>query len=406
METMGNIYKKYLLSQFIEAVRKAMMDKVEKLEITESTDEDELISRLTGEFTIHPLDLKEPVPSEPIEAQIDAQDMFGERYKRKVFQINVRIPFDGDRDLFDCYPSTSTVVYLDRSASINSKDISATITLEVLDPARYNDAVAKLIGDINTNIPRINSEIAPWNSGLESQIKQSLEQRKGVVSNKIDFMKQIGLKMNPKSNGFMIPPPLAKKAIPIPVSQSATKRKKEDVPILQDAVYQDIKEVLYNVGKAIERKPSLYLGKHEEDLRDIFLLFLETRYESTSGVGEAFNKKGKTDILLKYAKDGSNLFVAECKLWKGQKKFLDAIDQLLGYLTHRDSKTALLMFVEQREFSSVATTLKNEIRNHKQFKRFLKDTYDSSTSYEFTLPDDPEKVIQMELMLWHFPAIS
>ena len=402
---MGNIYNKYLLSQFIEAVRKGLMDKIEKLEITESTDVDELINRLTSEFKIHPLDLREAVPSEPIETQIEDQDMFGDRYKKKVFQINVRIPFDGDRDLFDCYPSTSTVVYLDRGVSINSRDISATITLDVLDPAAYNNAVARLIGNINANIPRINAEIAPWNGGLKSQIEQLLDQRKGVVAKKIDFMKQIGLRMNPKSNDFMIPPPLARKAIPIPVSETVTKRKKEDVPILQDAVYQDIKEVLYNVGKAIERKPSLYLDKHEEDLRDIFLLFLETRYESTSGIGEAFNKKGKTDILLKYAKDGSNLFVAECKVWKGQKKFFEAIDQLLGYLTHRDSKTALLIFVEQREFSSVVTTLKNEIRNHKQFKRLLKDTYDSSTSYEFTLPDDPEKVILLEVMLWHFPAI-
>ena len=45
-----------------------------------------------------------------------------------------------------------------------------------------------------------------------------------------------------------------------------------------------------------------------------------------SGLGVAvtslflFNKKGKTDILLKY-EDGTNLFVGECKWWKGVGEF-------------------------------------------------------------------------------------
>ena len=209
--------------------------------------------------------------------------------------------------------------------------------------------------------------------------------------------------MNPKSDDFMIPSPVTKKTIPIPVSETSKNIKKETVPILQEEVYIDIKEVLYNVGNAIERKPSIYLNKHEEDLRDIFLLFLETRYESASGVGEAFNKKGKTDILLKYAKDGSNLFVAECKIWNGQKKLHDAIDQLLGYLTHRDSKTALIVFVEQKEFTSLIMKIKEEIKNHKHFRQFVKDTYETSFSYKFSLPEDSKKIILIEVMLFHFP---
>ena len=75
----------------------------------------------------------------------------------------------------------------------------------------------------------------------------------------------------------------------------------------------------------MERKPSLYRGKEEEDLRDQFLLFLETRYAATTGTSETFNKAGKTDILLKY-EDGTNLFVAECKWWKGEREFHAAIN--------------------------------------------------------------------------------
>ena len=125
--------------------------------------------------------------------------------------------------------------------------------------------------------------------------------------------------------------------------------------------------------------------------------------ESVSG--EAFNKKGKTDILLKYSKDNTNLFVAECKFWKGQKHFLDGITQLLGYLTHRDSKTALMIFINQKEASSIKETLKTEIKTHPNYKGFIKETYDTSLSYEFSLPEDSLKIIQIEIMLYHFPKV-
>lgn len=402
---LGNLHNKYFLSEYINSVRKALNEKVDKLEITDSTDISDLIERLKAEFTIESIVIKEPQPSEPKETYQERMNMFRETYKQKVFKIDVIIPFDGNPDLFYCHPSTSTVVYLNNNVKINKGYVSASIILDDLDENKYKSAIGKIVSDLSTNIPRVNSEIAPWNNSLESYIRQLLEQRKEVVAKKLDFMEKIGLKVNPKSNDFMVPSPVTKKTIPTPVSETTKNVKKEVVPILQDEVYKDIKEVLYNVGKAIERKPSIYIGKHEEDLRDIFLLFLETRYDSTSGVGEAFNKKGKTDILLKYSKDGTNIFVAECKFWRGQKKFHEALNQLLGYLTHSDSKTALIIFVDQKEFTSVISTIKDEIKNHPNYKRHLKDTYESSLSYEFSIPDDTKKIIQIEIMLFHFPNI-
>jgi len=402
---MGNIFNKYNLHEFVESYRKNLSSEIDKLEITETTNIIGLIERLTLEFKIEPLLIKEAIPSEPRETTRNIKNHWGEMYSQKIFEINVTIPFDGNSNLFDCHPSHSTIIYLDKTVRIGRTNITMTVIIDDLDPAKYQAHVNRLLSDLAKNIPIVNSEIAPWNFGLENYIRNQIEQRKGVVSKKFDFMEKIGLKVNPKSNDFMIPAPVAKKIIPTPVSETSKNINKEIAPILQDIVYKDIKEVLYNVGKAVERKPSIYLGKHEEDLRDIFLLFLETRYESTSGVGEAFNKKGKTDILLKYAKDGSNIFVAECKIWKGQKKLFEGIDQLLNYLTHRDSKTALMIFVDQKELISVISTIKEEIKKHTNFKKYLKDSYDTSFSYEFTLPNDTQKIIQIEIMVYHFPKI-
>ncbi len=61
-------------------------------------------------------------------------------------------------------------------------------------------------------------------------------------------------------------------------------------------------------------------------------------------------------------------FVAECGIWKGSKQFLGKIDQLLSYLTWRDSKTALICFIRNKEFGTVIDTIKNTIHSHSCFE--------------------------------------
>ena len=78
---------------------------------------------------------------------------------------------------------------------------------------------------------------------------------------------------------------------------------------------------------------------HQRTFRDHLLLYLEPRYEG-SATGETFNSTGKTDILIRH--ENSNAFIAECKFWTGQKGYLETITQLLGYLTWRDSKAAVV----------------------------------------------------------------
>lgn len=402
---MSELFRKYYLGDFVNEYRKSLFERIEKLEITDSTNISELVERLKAEFTIYPIVIGRPEPSQSRETTKQMYNPWGQLYNQKVLEITVTIPFEGNYNLFYCIPSQSTKVYLEKNVVIGKSDIKATITLTQFDQNAYFSEVNKIISTVSTNLPTIHAETKQWNDRLETLIQQSLENRKGVVSKKFEFLQKIGLKVNPKSTEYLVPPTITKKAIPTPATETSKTVAKEKVPILQEEVYRDIREVLYNVGKAIERKPSLYKDKHEEDLRDVFLLFLETRYEATTGVGEAFNKKGKTDILLKYAKDGTNLFVAECKFWKGQKKLTEGIDQLLGYLTHRDTKTALIFFVDQKEMTAVVSTIKTEIIKHENYSRHIKDTYEHSINYEFTLPDDGDKKIQVEVMLFHFPKI-
>ncbi len=69
-------------------------------------------------------------------------------------------------------------------------------------------------------------------------------------------------------------------------------------------------------------------------------------------VGEAFRNNGKTDICIEEKNRAA--FVAECKMWTGQKAIADALKQLDSYLTWRDCKTALIYFVRKKIFGNTS----------------------------------------------------
>jgi hypothetical protein len=99
----------------------------------------------------------------------------------------------------------------------------------------------------------------------------------------------------------------------------------------------------------------------EEDLRQHFLVQLNGQFEGAAS-GETFNFSGKTDILIR-EKD-RNIFIAECKFWIGGKNFLATITQLLNYLSWRDTKTAVLIFNRNKDFSGVLETIEATLTNH------------------------------------------
>jgi hypothetical protein len=198
-------------------------------------------------------------------------------------------------------------------------------------------------------------------------------------------------------------PALKKRVVPEPIVDKKTSKKYIETPAMDDGFYADIIEVLYTFFKSVEKKPSTYQTKDEEGLRDYVLPTLETRYDNTSVTGETFNKGGKTDILIRY-KDGTNLFVAECKFWKGETVLHDTINQLFDrYLTWRDSKVAIIFFVRNKQFSKMLDTLKESIPKHEYFVKENGGNGESSFSYVFHFPTDKGKLIYVEFMAFHFP---
>ncbi|TGG90710.1 MAG: hypothetical protein ERJ67_10160 [Aphanocapsa feldmannii 277cV] len=126
----------------------------------------------------------------------------------------------------------------------------------------------------------------------------------------------------------------------------------------------------------------------EEWIRDIILVNLNGHYEGNA-TSETFNNQGKTDILIR--ENGKNVFIAECKFWKGEKGLLDTIDQLLGYLTWRDTKAALILFSKKRDFTQVLANIEEGVPKHGNFKRQLDKINDTHIRYLFKQKNDSHK---------------
>ncbi len=171
-------------------------------------------------------------------------------------------------------------------------------------------------------------------------------------------------------------------------------------PMLQILEYEKVLNCIHRVGKMFERLPSTYANKNEEALRDHILVSLESVVYG-SATGESFNKRGKTDILVR--REGANEFIGECKFWGGKEVFLDTINQLLSYLSWRDTKTGIILFIKNKDFGAVISKMQNHVAEHRNYLRKISEVDETWYNYEFQMDDDSCRVVQVAIMLYHMP---
>ena len=140
-------------------------------------------------------------------------------------------------------------------------------------------------------------------------------------------------------------------------------------PGITGETYEHVLHFIRHQGRTFERTPGTYALHDEEGLRNIILAQLNGHFEGAA-MGEAFRRSGKTDICIET--DSRAAFVGECKLWIGPASLTGALDQLLGYLTWRDSKASVIVFnTRNRNFSKILPAISDAIRGHALFVRDL-----------------------------------
>lgn len=151
----------------------------------------------------------------------------------------------------------------------------------------------------------------------------------------------------------------------------------------------------------MERSPSAFKDLDEEAIRTHFLLTLNGKFEGEA-TGETFNFQGKTDILLR--KESRNIFIAECKFWTGPKGFTETIDQLLNYLTWRDTKAAILVFVRDTAISTVLAKIPDLLRAHPNFLSEKPSDHASEFRAQMKSARDEALPLHLVVQVYHVPS--
>lgn len=331
------------------------------------------------------------------------REQLGREYETETYRFEVKVPFTGWSFLFMLRPSERTINHLQvDTPSGDSGNVTALFTLFEQNERQFEYEKQRLIDAICVNVPNINRDLAAFKAHVANTFNATYAQKKEKVLSENSFFEKLNLKVETSTDKIFKVPVVEKKKIPEPVVDKKTEKKYSENPTLPDDFYNDVLDVIYTFFKSVEKKPSTYQTKDEEGLRDYVLPTLETRYNNLTVTGETFNKGGKTDILLRY-KDGTNLFVAECKFWKGEVILHETINQLFDrYLTWRDSKVAIIFFVTNKEFSKVLATIQESVKKHPYFFRENGVRGESSFSYLFHFPTDKGKYVFTEIMAFHF----
>lgn len=324
----------------------------------------------------------------------------GMKYKKEIIQFF--IPCSGNISLLNYCPAS--VMYMGgsghfeiRNNTLLAEFINFSNNAEEIKRNYLNEA-----NGIHGNYNALKNDIDNYNNGLKEQIASQLNQRKQKLLSKNNLLSSLGVPLKKKDNvasTFSVPKPQLREMIVVKPIVHEKGFKPE--PTIDNDNYRKILKLINDVGKNFERMPSVYKDKGEEDLRDHILMTLDPNFEFGSASGETFNKTGKTDIQLRH--DSSVIFIAECKFWSGEKKYLETIDQLLGYLTWRDTKASVIVFVRQKNFTAILEKVKNETGNHPNHLGFVDRPDENWFNYRFHINGDRNREVKLAIQLYHLP---
>ena len=250
-------------------------------------------------------------------------------------------------------------------------------------------------------LKHLNNQIKAYSNTLELQILQKVEERKKEILKRKQMVESLGI---PLAKNKDVP-----KSLNIPIKRETIvvlppKNTKPDYvpdPEIDMGVYQSILALIHDWGKVMERHPDTYIDKGEDALRNLFILLLTPHFKMDgSTTGETFNHIGKTDILIRY--QNTNAFVAECKIWNGEKLLMDTITQALGYLTWRDSKAAVIMFVKRKGITKIEEKIVEQAQKHPCFLSYVDKKADGFYNFVFRLKEGVEKKVYLAVLLFHF----
>jgi hypothetical protein len=312
--------------------------------------------------------------------------------------VIVSFPYQGSRELLAIQPTTWLIESPD--ADIGDGEFRITYRSTPENRGQLKQTMERDIRVIETNLKHIERDWSGFDEELGQTARLSIAQRRNKLASDVQFVENLGIPVRRRSDmPSTYPVPAVRRKLPVPKTSVAAPVPPD--PTLELAEYEHILEIISNMEKVMERSPKAFAHMEEEHLRDHILVHLNGHYEGQA-TGETFNFEGKTDILIRAR--GGNIFIAECKFWHGRKAYLETIDQLLRYVTWRDTKTAIILFNRQKEFSAVLGQIPDATREHPKFVRQVE--YGAETAFRFVLKNanDSSREFFMTVLAFDVPS--
>lgn len=387
----------------------------EKEETIVGTDTDELANYIYEQYALPPIEIDEgrdtsweledyvqDIPEQARDSIYHGEGAYRDfPCQRAIVEVPI-VPNPHIQTIAQLRASTHSLSYSDRDFGWSEDEV--TFSFETKGYGFQHDT-EKIRKEIEAAHKRIQETIHWKNDTIEQQNRELLQNIKNAITERKKKLSEDKEKVAELTKSVNIP--LKKKknegAHSVQLKRNNLVQRVKPEPnlpeeyVLDENKVEDVINVLDNQAKTYEQTPIAVQKLGEEDIRDFLLANLNSVFEG-GATGETFSKKGKTDIYLQIAK--GNIFIAECKIWGGQKLYGETIDQLRGYLTWRHNFGALLTFVRNKYFSKVLKEAQSAITSHPSYIRGFREV--NETHYVSNhVVDDEDKEVKIHHLFYH-----
>lgn len=385
----------------------AKVDSIPEAQFLAASD-DAITDHVVSEIQVHPLELMEQdARMQQEETKLDVSHFYADRFGHcdepivtPAQRVTVSIPFSGDPMLWKLRPSSYQLSF-PRGEVRKTHELAGFLDIVIelpseCAPEQYKQDLHRTLQDLRSFLGNQRTDIERLNASLPARVRQAVVSRRSRLEKHSNVAQVLAIPLARKPG---VPDaqsiPIQRRTIkPLP---PAPNRPVE--PGIREEDYEHILSVIRHEGRSFEATPSTFAVHDEEELRDIILAHLNGHYKGDA-TGEAFRRSGKTDIRIESGNRAA--FVAECKVWRGPKELLGAVDQLLGYLTWRDCKTALVLFNKDvASFSALQSKLPGELKAHCGFIADLASAEAGEWRVRIRASDDPDRIITVHVFLFN-----
>ena len=394
----------YLLDEFLNkhgALQDSAVDQIPKEDIARYTAEsllDDLVARYALEVPV----LGEPVAEPPEDSRVDVtrdvsySSLDGRPIHAPATKLVVVIPFEGCSDILKCRPSSYSSIF--PHATVRDHEIRITLVYTKAEQDEVTRVLQRQQTLLRSYLDKATPQVESFNASLSARAGARLATRRQSLESGEGLLETLQIPIRRAKQESVLAVPLVRRQLVLrPTGASETEY------TVDPAEYGHIVDLCERMSLAIEKSPATFAHMDEEQIRDFFLVMLNSHYDGLA-TGETFHGAGHTDILISYHSRSS--FIAECKVWHGATQLSAAIDQLQTYTCWRDTKAAVLIFSRNKDFTDVCEKIPAAIRAHPNYISESDDARETVWRFVFRHGDDYARKIDVAVLAFNIPSAS